>query len=253
MNRREFLKNVYRIGGIVGLCQFMSYKDALAFSPTIVCSGVNSAGGGAYNVSFVSSDRNVDSSGDVTVTAPTGIQDGDLLVAVFSVDVGSGVTDTPPSGFTEVLGDVGPTSGQVTFLYQKTASSESGNYTFQSDQSDWCSAHIAVFRKTGGSWTDLTTASYSNESDDSGSSLTTGSVTTQDDSILFCAWVTSATTSQPSSAPVPPMTKVEGVSQSGLSMYSYYQNIATGAATTKSLTWDFSGSMSSVAAVIYAS
>jgi hypothetical protein len=76
---------------------------------------------------FVSSSINRSTTAGNTVTAPTGIQDGDLLVAVgFNVD--ESLTITLPSGFNVAHLDVA--SNNTEFIAIKTASSESGNYTF---------------------------------------------------------------------------------------------------------------------------
>jgi hypothetical protein len=75
---------------------------------------------------FVSSSTNrVQVTGN-TVTAPTGIQNGDLLVAVGVRP--SNVNVTPPTGFS-VIQHNGSTN-QTTFIATKVANSESGNYTF---------------------------------------------------------------------------------------------------------------------------
>lgn len=76
---------------------------------------------------FVSSSVNNSQTGTNTVTAPSGIQDGDLLIAVgFSnVTIGSLV---PPAGFNAIYQE--RSTDNTSFIATKVASSESGNYAF---------------------------------------------------------------------------------------------------------------------------
>jgi hypothetical protein len=73
-----------------------------------------------------------------TITAPSSIANGNLLVAVLNVGDASALpalTVTPPTGFTEVtnsptaVADVDPYT-ITTHVYWKIAASEAGNYTF---------------------------------------------------------------------------------------------------------------------------
>lgn len=82
--------------------------------------------------SFVSSSINRVTTADNTVTAPSNIQNGDLLVAI-CFNNQNGKLVTPPSGF-----NVFHTENAVTnslLVATKTAASESGNYTFTFDSS----------------------------------------------------------------------------------------------------------------------
>ncbi len=92
--------------------------------------------------SFVSSSINRITATANTVTAPAGIQDGDLLVAVGFTDT-AGQTITPPTGFNLLYTD---TTTTTNFIATKTASSESGNYTFTFNASAKTSAAILVYR-----------------------------------------------------------------------------------------------------------
>lgn len=76
---------------------------------------------------FISSSINQSAGSTNLVTAPTGIQNGDLLVAVGYSRVPA-VTVTPPSGFNVINTSSG--SLQTLFVATKTASSETGDYTF---------------------------------------------------------------------------------------------------------------------------
>ena len=81
----------------------------------------------------------------ITVTAPTGIQDGDLLIGVMSHDSTAGTLGAP-AGFIATHAQL--TTGANTYqVWYKVASGESGNYTFTSSDTDQLIA--AVLRVTG--------------------------------------------------------------------------------------------------------
>lgn len=97
---------------------------------------------GDPEVQFVSSSVNR-VVGNNTITAPTGIQNGDLLVFIaFHV---ASTNCTPPAGFTTILADgVNPNS---IFVAVKIAASESGNYSCTySSGSNSNTAAIFVYR-----------------------------------------------------------------------------------------------------------
>jgi hypothetical protein len=79
------------------------------------------------DVEYVSSSINRTTAALNTVTAPTGITDGDLLVA-FGYNEDSSRTLTYPAGFTERLLDNGTLNS--VFVATKIASDESGDYDF---------------------------------------------------------------------------------------------------------------------------
>jgi len=98
---------------------------------------------------FVSSSISRTTVATNTVTAPTGIQDGDLLVAIgFLVVIEE--TITPPTGFNVQQLNSGSSLAAdrpTTFIATKIASSESGNYTFTWSGSNRASAiAILVYR-----------------------------------------------------------------------------------------------------------
>jgi hypothetical protein len=76
---------------------------------------------------FVSSSTNRVTTAGNTVTAPSGIQNGDLLVAV-GFHITNGLTITPPTGFNPLY--LEGTSANTVFIATKVASSESGDYAF---------------------------------------------------------------------------------------------------------------------------
>lgn len=95
---------------------------------------------------FVSS-SSTESVGSTTniVTAPSGIQNGDLLVAVIYGNNGS-LTLTLPSGFTNIPVRFTSGLGSNFYIATKIASSESGNYTFTWSSSATSAAGIMVYR-----------------------------------------------------------------------------------------------------------
>lgn len=92
---------------------------------------------------FISSSINRITATSNTVIAPSGIQNGDLLVAVVFTDT-SGQTVIPPTGFNSLCSDASLNSTVV--IASKTASNESGDYTFTFSSSAKTSASILVYR-----------------------------------------------------------------------------------------------------------
>jgi hypothetical protein len=102
-------------------------------------------GGAAALPVFVSSSVNrVTSNASNTVTAPTGIQDGDLLVAAIFHRAPAGVPVTLPSGW--ALLNETALSANAFALATKVANNESGNYTFGFSSANDNSVAILVYR-----------------------------------------------------------------------------------------------------------
>ncbi len=93
--------------------------------------------------SFVSSSTARVTTAGNTVTAPSSIQDGDLLVAV-GFNLTNGLTVTPPTGFN--VQHLDGTADNTVFIATKTAASESGNYTFTWSSAAGNSVAILVYR-----------------------------------------------------------------------------------------------------------
>jgi hypothetical protein len=92
---------------------------------------------------FVSSSKNRATASTNTVTAPTSIENGDLLVAVGFSQTAS-LTVAPPSGFN--VSHLDGTSTNTVFIATKVASGESGNYTFTWSSSNTNKVAILVYR-----------------------------------------------------------------------------------------------------------
>jgi hypothetical protein len=104
------------------------------------------ASAAAADVEFVSSSINRSNQATNTVTAPAGIQDGDLLVAYGSI-LNINRTVTLPSGFTSRLLVQNTANGNMTvFIATKAASNESGNYVFTWNQTRDNTVSILVYR-----------------------------------------------------------------------------------------------------------
>lgn len=105
---------------------------------------LSGAGGASRPLpSFVSSSLNRVVSTTNTVTAPSGIQNGDLLIAITYSTTTAGIT--PPTGFTQIYNE--QTANPFTTVNIKTAASESGNYTFTASTSVTNTVVMLVYRK----------------------------------------------------------------------------------------------------------
>lgn len=234
----------------------LGWKVGVMDSPAKVGGMVPSKIGGmeiGIDLSYVSSsDNSAGASTTVVVTAPAGIQDGDILLAFFMIE-DENATDTPPTGFIEI--DLSTTTATTQqWSYYKIASSESGNYTFTSSATDNLSANIVVFRKTSGTWTAPTTVGYHNENDaTTQTTLTSGNVTTQDNSILVISWCTSQSAGTVNTAPSG-MTLVTTIDGTGTYQHTYREAIVTGGAgVNRTIILNGStGEMTSTAVVLYA-
>lgn len=96
-------------------------------------------------IASTSSANNFGFSGDLTLTPPSGIQDGDILLLVAGAyALGGAITC---SGFTQISDEVVSTATSRTTALYKVASSESGNYTVGLNNSEGGAA--VMFRLTG--------------------------------------------------------------------------------------------------------
>lgn len=98
---------------------------------------------GVVTVASVSNTPTYANRTNSTITAPTGITNGDLLVAILHVGDPTALpalTVSPPAGWTEVTNSPSAmTDGSYTIalhIFYKVASSESGNYTFSHTAAD---------------------------------------------------------------------------------------------------------------------
>ena len=141
---------------------------------------------------------------NTTITAPSGIVNGDVLLAILDIGQSSAPTVTPPSGFTEItttgwpmaINAADPWQVRVR-AYTKIASSESGNYTF-SHSSAYSEA--IMYRISGA---DTTTPVNPNPTSGSGNSTTSiapGITTPRNNSVVVFvsgAWNAAGPTTPP--------------------------------------------------------
>ncbi len=239
MDRRTFLLNVAKIGGLAALVR-LGVSRSEAFQ--LVGSGI---GGATYTAAFRSSNGNIATSGtEIVVTAPAGIQNGDLLIAfAWSEIQQSSITCT---GFTEI--DNANDALHQARTFYKVASSESGDYTwtFASTTSGF-GVHMVALSKTGGTWVAPTTAGYHNAAITTDTGVATGNVTTQNNSVLVVGVSNDATPTL--SAGPADMTQREYDSVGTCRGATYTQDYATGATVSKAATWSVSN-LNAAAAVV---
>lgn len=151
--------------------------------------------GGAALPEFVSSSINSLNGTSITVTAPSGIQNGDLLVAVVVRSNTSGFTITPPTGFNAQCFE--NTADNTLVIASKVAASESGNYTFTwSGTATDTAAAILVYRNA----TQVNTVG-SKASSGSASAITASSITPTFRGVLVGAFATPTVSRTVTSAP----------------------------------------------------
>ncbi len=185
---------------------------------------------------FISSSVNRITATSNTVIAPSGIKDGDLLVAVVFTDT-PGQDVTPHTGFNAICSDASLNSTVV--IATKTASSESGNYTFTFNSSAKTSVAILVYRNA----TTVNTVGVCTKT--ASPTGTAGSITPTYAGVLCCAFA-SMSASTVTTAP-------SGLTERALSTgnapgVGVYDLSGQSAAATSaySLVWSGSGSVASV-------
>lgn len=189
-------------------------------------------------LSFISSSINrVSTSSSITVTAPSNIQNGDLLVCFFYAATASATT--LPTGFTSVYTE-SSTNPRINVGY-KIASSESGNYTFTPASNANLAAAILVYRNA--SYNVVGTISRPGST-----TVSAPSVTSTAPGILIAAFTSSGTTATVSSAP-------SGMTQRAITTGSttapstvVYDQVITvsGATGTRTLTWSVGANTSGI-------
>lgn len=203
----------------------------------------------SYSAEFVSYSGNSGSVvTEVVVTPPAGIADGDMLAAfLFSEAQQSTATCT---GFTQV-DLVRVDSLHEARSFYKVASSESGNYTWTvSTETSGLVVHMYLLRKTGGTWTAPSTAGYHAAAGDTSTGVSTGNITTQNNSVLVCGFshdnIPTVTT------PPSDMTQGGYTEVGTMRGASYYQEISSGSTLTKNIVWSISDRNAALGMVFYA-
>jgi hypothetical protein len=180
------------------------------------------------------------------INLPAGTEDGDLMVMSYS----SSNHDDPVAtlaGWTQIEAvgySTSVTLGIV--LFYKVASGEPSSYTWAQNATRGCNAKMASFYDDSGEGTWGLEASSGAEG--TGNSLATASVTTLDNSLLLANW--GYDREMLPVAPPSGMTAFGAVQQDQSGTHAcYYEVVATGAATSKTLTWVTSDQMVAIAAV----
>lgn len=186
---------------------------------------------------FVSSSINRTTTAGNTVTAPTGIQNGDLLVAVLFNTDPTAEPITLPSGWSRLTET--ETANNYFVLATKTAASESGNYTFTFDQAAANSIAILVYRNA----TRVNTVgTFGNAS----SATATAASITPTYTGTLCAMFANETSSTVST---PPSGFTQRALQSGttaaMGVYDL-ANQAASATSAASLVWSVSGQVAAI-------
>ncbi len=185
---------------------------------------------------FVSSSINRATVAANTVTASSGIQNGDLLVAV-GFHLTNGVTVTPPTNFN--VSYLEGTSTNTMFIATKVASSEIGNYTWTWSAAADNSIAILVYRNATAVNT-VGTIARATSATGTAASITPTYVGT------LCAAFANETSA---TVTTPPASFTQRALQSGttaaLGVYDL-ANQAASATSAASLVWNASGSVASI-------
>lgn len=185
---------------------------------------------------------------NTTLTAPSGIQDGDLLVIIFDIGGAPPPTPTPPAGFSALPSFSSPipmiTGGFTVNMYAwyKFASSESGNYTITHSSTDSQGYLVAI------SGADPTTPFSPNPTTNTGAGSTTtatGLTTPRDNSLIMFVssdWGDTANNLTGPTGSTPTFTKRMGSTlQSGILYVSDGVLGTAGATGNKSITNNSAG------------
>jgi len=188
-------------------------------------------------INFISSSyRNNTSSDSVVVTAPSGIQNGDILIAY-------GFTNDSSTGTPSCTGFTVHADNEYSFVMSKIASSESGNYTFTWTGTSFnVNISISVYRGAS----NIAVGSF--ETPSSGSTSTAPSMTaTAGGIILYFGMDGSRTTSSTITDYTRRITTTNASSQASYDDLS----VPSGSTGNKSVTWGSSATKSSIQVNIY--
>lgn len=225
------------------LWAFPAYGDGVTVVGQLV------AAGAGYTASITSYSAVTQTAGtSVVLTAPTGIVDGDLLVAFVLFEANQATVAC--TGFTQI-DSVAVDALHHGRSFYKVASSESGDYTWSwATETSGVSVHMYCVTKTGGTFVAPTTAGYHIGAGDTSVGVSTGNVTTQNGSILLCGFSHDATPTLDTGA--------SGMTQDTLHEVgtmrgvAFRQTYAAGATVAKNVVWSASDRNTAFAVVCYA-
>jgi len=223
-------------------------SKASAFNHLMVMGGaVTSEAGSPISIIGVSSAQS-NSTDAFALTMPVGTTEGHQMIAIIADDQSTEPTWSC-SGWAQMSSywhTVGNGPGLVAFS-KTAAAAESGPYDFDENGSGtYCAGVIITLSKTGGTW-DLDQASNTSEIPNSQSSITTGSVTCTDDSILIVVYANEGgktVNTAPDS-----VTVIGTETLSSLAIAGYYE-LRNAGAITKTLVWSANDESASMALVL---
>ncbi len=211
-------------------------------------SGGAVSGGGGNTVSFISSESSTATAGtSITCDTPTGTSSGDLMIAA---QIGDNLAELfTPSGWTLI----GAVDGGGNFHAEAygliLTGSPAGSYAFTSSDSGVTSkaASIQTFRKTGGTWITVSSMTFTEDNEETGSSMTTSSITATNGDYLFAAFFNDGGNTV-STAPTG-MTVTSVAVAPSAAIAPYYQSVSVGN-YTKSITWSGSDQMGAIQVMV---
>lgn len=189
---------------------------------------------------FVSSATNVANSTGVSVSAPPGIVNGDLLIAITyqtaTISPATNPIVTPPSGFLQIYTELSANTRATVNV--KVAASESGSYVFTSPYSGLFRALILVYRNA----TQVNTISGINRT--SSATATALSLTPTYEGVL----VASFSSSTSNSITTPPASMEQRLAPSGGALYAAVYDVPQPVATSgnKTLVWGATGDVTGI-------
>lgn len=142
----------------------------------------NGTGGGG--------NTNTAASGDIAVTKPSAVADGDLLVCVIYAESDANTVDVVPSGWT-LAASIANTGAFIVFVYWKIASSEPASWTWSmTTGSSWYSYAVAAFTGATGSgnFVDIAGAGSQGDGQIEGNQTAGGVTTTASGDLLVFAY-----------------------------------------------------------------
>lgn len=163
-------------------------------------------------VEFVAvSNTDYSSRTNVTVAKPTGVADGDLMLAMLTIGNATPPTPTPPSGWTLLSGFPSTVTNSgfsvVTRVYWKVASSEGSDYTWNHATS---SSQVAIVAYSGVDTSDPFSAAHTINTGDSQTSTATGLTPDVDGSMIVLLehdWAGGSPASTPPTGSTPTFTE----------------------------------------------
>ena len=182
-------------------------------------------------ITFRSSEVGSGSAPSVTIDRPSGVVDGDLLIAAIAEDAANVSGTANANGFTCVASLDHGGDSLAGSLWWKIADSEPTTYTFSGATGEIIGSISAYYETSATSWNN----DVSSVSQESGNTHNMPSIDSENDSLLFASFhndSTSTITTHPESMDA--LTRAIGASQE---LAPYYQLITIGQAEAKSITW----------------